>query len=107
MIPSSATEIHDQNLSFFAEYSRATPVGQITAGLRYEDVFWDYFRDGERNDELLAVFTAGGILETGEECHHPVGRTDGGEPAVTLLSNINIRQIPSLFAFLTASPKFG
>lgn len=80
MIPSSATEIHDQNLSFFAEYSRATPVGQITAGLRYEDVFWDYFRDGERNDELLAVFTAGGILETGEECHHPVGRTDGGEP---------------------------
>ncbi|MDD3724211.1 MAG: outer membrane beta-barrel protein [Bacteroidales bacterium] len=28
-------------------------------------------------------------------------------PAVTLLSNINIRQIPSLFAFLTASPKFG
>ena len=28
-------------------------------------------------------------------------------PAVTLLSNINIRQIPSLSAFLTASPKFG
>ena len=28
-------------------------------------------------------------------------------PAVTLLSNININQIPSLSAFLTASPKFG
>ena len=40
MIPSSGTEIQDQNLSFYAEYNRATPIGQITAGLRYEDLYW-------------------------------------------------------------------
>ena len=177
MIPSSGTEIHDQNLSFFAEYSRATPIGQITAGLRYENVFWDYFRDGTRNDELSRSYgqwfpalsysnSFGNVqlqmsysvktvrpaywqlrsnilyanrftMQTGNPFLKPSTLHDLSlmgswrflqlavsykqeknaiiqwaeqmeeNPAVTLLSNINIRQIPSLSAFLTASPKVG
>ena len=177
MIPSSATEIHDQNLAFFAEYSRTTPIGQITAGLRYEDVYWDYFRNGLRDDELSKSYTQwfpaltysnsiGNVqlqmsysvktvrpaywqmgsnvfyanrftMQTGNPFLKPTTLHDVSlmsswrflqlavsyqqqknaiiqwaeqleeNPAVTLLSNINIRQIPSLSAFLTASPKFG
>ncbi len=177
MIPSSGTEIHDQNLSFFAEYNRATPIGQITAGLRYEDVFWDYFRDGLRDDELSRSYAQwfpaltysnrfGNVqlqmsysvktvrpaywqmgsnilyanrytMQTGNPFLKPTTLHDVSlmsswrflqlavswkqeknaiiqwaeqledNPAVTLVSNINIRQIPSLSAFLTASPKVG
>lgn len=177
IIPSSETEIHDRNLSFFTEYSRATPIGQITAGLRYEDVYWDYFRDGERNDELSRsyaqwfpgftysngfgnvqlqlsyavktvrpdywqmgsnIFYANRFtMQSGNPFIKPTTRHDVSlmsswrflqlavsykmeknliiqwaeqmeeNPAVTLLSNINIRKVPSLSAFLTASPKFG
>lgn len=57
IIPSTGTEIHDQNLSFFADYNRITPIGQITAGLRYEDVSWDYFGNGLRNNELCKSYT--------------------------------------------------
>lgn len=57
IIPSTRTAIHDQNLSFFAEYSRSTPIGQITAGLRYEDLHWNYLNDGERNDAQSRSYT--------------------------------------------------
>lgn len=177
MIPSTETEIHDRNLSFFAEYIRDTPIGQITAGLRYEDVFWDYFRNGVRNNELSRsynqwfpgftfsnsfgnvqlqmsyavktvrpaywqmgsnIFYANRFtLQTGNPFLKPTTRHDLSlmgswrflqlalsyrmeknliiqwaeqmeeNPAVTLLSNINIRQMPGLSAFLTASPKVG
>lgn len=57
VIPSSNTAIHDQNLAFFTEYSRTTPIGQFTAGIRYENVHWDYFNNGERNDEQSRKYT--------------------------------------------------
>ncbi len=177
MIPSTETEIHDRNLSFFAEYKRTTPIGQLTAGLRYEDVYWDYFRNGERNDELsrsysqwFPAFTYSNsfgnaqlqmsysvktvrpaywqmgsnifyanrfTMQTGNPFLKPTTRHDVSlmgswrflqlavsykvdenliiqwaeqmdeNPAVTLLSNINIPRMPSLSAFLTASPKVG
>lgn len=177
MIPSTETEIHDRNLSFFAEYKRTTPIGQLTAGLRYEDVYWDYFRNGERNDELsrsysqwFPAFTYSNsfgnaqlqmsysvktvrpaywqmgsnifyanrfTIQTGNPFLKPTTRHDVSlmgswrflqlavsykmdenliiqwaeqmdeNPAVTLLSNINIPRMPSLSAFLTASPKVG
>ena len=177
MIPSSETEIHDQNLSFFVEYNRSTPIGQITAGLRYEDVYWDYFRDGVRNDELSRsyaqwfpgftysnrfgnlqlqasyalktvrpaywqmgsnIFYANRFtMQTGNPFLKPTIRHDVSlmaswrfvqlavsykmdknliiqwaeqmeeNPAVTLLSNINIRRMPSLSPFLTVSPTLG
>ena len=51
VIPSSNTSIHDQNNSFFAEYSRSTPLGKLGAGVRYEDVKFDYFDGDEKIDE--------------------------------------------------------
>ena len=42
-VPSSNTTIHEQNNAFFAEYSLMVPIGQIGAGLRYENVRSDYF----------------------------------------------------------------
>lgn len=50
-IPSSNTTIKDENISFFAEYSRATAVGKIGAGIRYEDVNSEYYNDDIKNDE--------------------------------------------------------
>jgi len=177
MIPSTGTEIHDQNLSFFADYNRTTPIGQITAGLRYENVFWNYFHNGLRNDELSRSYAQwfpafnysnkfGNVLlqmsysvktvrpaywqmgsnifyanrftmQTGNPYLKPSTLHDLSlmsswrflqlavsynqnknaiiqwaeqmeeNPAVTLLSTINIKELPKLSAFLTASPKFG
>ena len=42
-VPSSNTTIHEQNNAFFAEYSLMVPIGQLGAGLRYENVRSDYF----------------------------------------------------------------
>lgn len=50
-IQASNTTIKEQNNSFFAEYSRTIPVGQLGAGLRYENVRSDYFDNGVKMDE--------------------------------------------------------
>lgn len=51
IVPSSNTIIRERNNAFFAEYSRMTPIGQVGAGLRYENVCSDYFSDGRKMDE--------------------------------------------------------
>lgn len=51
IVPSSDTRIREQNIAFFAEYSRATPIGQLGAGLRYENVNSEYFSNEIRMDE--------------------------------------------------------
>lgn len=51
IIPSSNTTIKEQNNSFFAEYSRPTPIGQLGVGLRYEHVLSDYFDNNTKIDE--------------------------------------------------------
>ena len=50
-IPSTNTTFKDKNNSFFAEYSRSTPIGRVGAGVRYEDVISDYYNDNELNEE--------------------------------------------------------
>lgn len=50
-IPSTNTSIKDENKSFFAEYSRSTPIGKFGAGVRYEDVTSDYYNDDQLNEE--------------------------------------------------------
>lgn len=177
IIPSSNTEIHDQNLAFFAEYNRATPIGQLTAGLRFENAFWDYYRDGVRDDEVSrsysqwfpaltysnqfgnvqlqmsysvktvrpaywqmgsSVFYANRYtMQSGNPFLKPSTLHDislmsswrflqlavswkmekdiiiqwaeqmEDNPAVTLLTMRNLKKMPSLSAFLTASPRFG
>ena len=177
VIPSSNTAIHDQNLAFFTEYTRATPIGQFTAGLRYENVNWDYFINGERNDEQSRRYTRwfsgftyshtfGNVqtqlsytvktirpsywqlgsniyyanrftMQTGNPFLKPSILHDLSlmsswrflqlalsykhekdiiihwaeqleeNPAVTLLSLINLKEMPNFSAFLTASPKVG
>lgn len=51
LVPSTNTSIHDHNNSFFAEYARATPIGKFTAGVRYENVYFDYFNDDVKIEE--------------------------------------------------------
>lgn len=51
IVPSSNTIIQEQNNSFFAEYSRSIPIGQFSAGLRYENVRSDYFDNDLKIDE--------------------------------------------------------
>ncbi len=51
IVPSSHTGIKEKNNSFFAEYSRAIPIGQIGAGLRYENVRSDYFSNEIKVEE--------------------------------------------------------
>jgi hypothetical protein len=56
IVPSSNTTIKDQNNSFFAEYSRSTPIGQVGAGLRYEKVRSDFFDNDTKNDEQSRLY---------------------------------------------------
>lgn len=176
-IPSTNTSIKDENKSFFAEYSRSTPIGEIGAGVRYEDVTSDYYNDGELNEEQSreyarwfpnfsysnslrnvqlqlsyniktvrpAYWQLGSnmfygnrfTLQTGNPFLKPTIINDASlmgswkflqlmvsykqekdaiiqwaeqheeNPAIAILSTKNIDKIPSLSAFLTASPKFG
>ncbi|MDO5742770.1 MAG: TonB-dependent receptor, partial [Vagococcus sp.] len=50
-VASSASSIHERNNSLFAEYAHKTPIGQMTAGLRYENVNSEYFIDGKKENE--------------------------------------------------------
>ncbi|MFI3265165.1 MAG: outer membrane beta-barrel protein [Rikenellaceae bacterium] len=49
---SSSTDISEQNLAFFAEYQMATKIGMFSFGLRYEDVVYDYWDDGVKDNEM-------------------------------------------------------
>lgn len=51
IVVSSKNSIQEQNNSLFVEYSRATPIGQFGAGLRYENVHSEHFVNNERNTE--------------------------------------------------------
>ena len=50
-VPTSLSEIREDNASLFAEYDRSLPFGQFSAGLRYEHVKFDYFEDHQRVPE--------------------------------------------------------
>lgn len=45
-VPSSASRLKERHISPFFEYQRMTPIGQLTAGLRYERVQFDYYDEG-------------------------------------------------------------
>ena len=177
IVPSSNTTIKEQNSSFFAEYSHPTPIGQLGAGLRYENVQSDYFDNDLKIDEqsrrydqwfpnvslattlrevnLQLSYTAKTkrptyrqlssnvfygnrfTLQTGNPFLKPATIHDvtlvgtwkflqlmasyknekntviywaeqlEENPAVTLLAYRNLEKLPSLSAFLTASPTFG
>ena len=51
IVPPSNTTIEEQNNSYFTEFSRATPIGQIGAGLRYENIRSDYYDENQKVDE--------------------------------------------------------
>lgn len=176
-IPSTNTSIHDDNNAFFAEYSRTTPIGQVVAGVRLENVYSNYYNDGVKMEEqsrhytrwfpnisysntlgnvqMQLSYTAKTIrpaywqlgssifygnrftMQTGNPFLKPTIIHDASlngswkflqlmvsykqerdvimqwatqmedNPAVTLLSTRNVKKLPSLFAYLTASPKFG
>jgi len=176
-IPSTNTSIHDDNNAFFAECSRSTSIGQITAGVRFENVYSDYYSHDEKMEEqsrhytrwfpnisysntlgdvqMQLSYTAKTVrpaywqlgssifyanrftMQTGNPFLKPTLIHDASltgswkflqlmvsykqekdvimqwatqmeeNPAVTLLSTRNVKNLPSLTAYLTASPKFG
>lgn len=46
LIANSYSKLEEQTVSSFLQYSRLTPIGNITAGLRYENVKFRYYNDG-------------------------------------------------------------
>lgn len=176
-ISSTNTSIRDKNNAFFAEYSHSTPFGQIAAGVRFENVYSNYYNNNQKMEEqsrnyarwfpnfsysnslggvqLQLSYTAKTVrpaywqlgsnvfyanrftMQTGNPFLKPTIIHDASltgswrflqlmvsykqekdvimqwatqledNPAVTLLSNRNLNKLPSLTAYLTASPKFG
>lgn len=51
IVPSSNTAIQEQNIAFFAEYSRPISIGQFGIGLRYENINSEYFENEVLNKE--------------------------------------------------------
>ena len=56
-ISSTNTSIHDKNNALFAEYARPTPIGQITAGVRFENVYSDYFSNNKKMEDQSRHYT--------------------------------------------------
>ena len=50
IVPSSYTEVKERNYSAFIEYSRLTPIGQLSGGLRDEYATTDYYSQGVHID---------------------------------------------------------
>lgn len=46
LLANSYSKLEEQTVSPFLQYSRLTPIGNITAGLRYENVKFRYYNDG-------------------------------------------------------------
>lgn len=55
-VPTSFAKLEESNIAPFMEYSRETPIGQLSAGLRYEWVKFDYFENGLHIDEQSRNF---------------------------------------------------
>lgn len=55
-VPSANSELRERHWANFIQYSRITPIGQLMAGLRYEHVKFDYFKDGAHMDEQSRSF---------------------------------------------------
>lgn len=45
-VPTSYSRIRENNLAAYLQYSHALPFGQVSAGIRYEHVDFDYFDNG-------------------------------------------------------------
>lgn len=54
--PTSYSKIEEINAAGFAEYNRSFPWGDWSAGLRYEHVDFDYYKDHRRVDEQSRTF---------------------------------------------------
>ena len=50
IVPSSYTKVKERNYSAFVEYTRLTPIGQVSGGLRDEYVTTDYYSQGIHMD---------------------------------------------------------
>lgn len=50
-VETSYSLIKEGNMSAFAEYSRKIPIGQLSAGVRYEHAAFDYYVSGEHQDD--------------------------------------------------------
>ena len=55
-VPTSFAKLEESNIAPFMEYSRETPIGQLSAGLRYEWVKFDYFENDLHIDEQSRRF---------------------------------------------------
>ena len=51
-VPSSETDIHERNLSGFAQYALSLKRWSIGVGIRYENVVRDYFSEGVRQNDV-------------------------------------------------------
>ncbi len=55
-ITTTRSRLKEQNAAGFVEYARPTKIGQITAGLRYEHVAFDYYSAGIYRPEQSRTF---------------------------------------------------
>ncbi len=55
-VPTSFAKLQEQHIAPFVEYSRQIPIGQFSAGLRYERVDFDYYENSLHLDEQSRSF---------------------------------------------------
>lgn len=55
-VPTTYSLIKEDNISAFAEFNRKFSFGQLSAGVRYEHVQFDYFEEGNRMDDQSREF---------------------------------------------------
>ena len=55
-VPTSFATLEESNVAPFVEYSFGTPIGQLSAGLRYEWVKFDYYENDAHIDEQSRSF---------------------------------------------------
>lgn len=51
ILSTSRSKIREQNVAAYVEYSRSFSFGTLTAGLRYEHVTFDYYKNEQHSDE--------------------------------------------------------
>lgn len=87
-VPTSLSMLKEQNMSVFLDYNRATPIGQVMAGVRYEHVDFKYY--------------AGGMYIDGQS-----RRFGNLFPSISLSNKIGNVQMQLGYAVKTRRPTYG
>ena len=125
LLANSYSKLEERTASPFIQYAHLTPIGNITAGLRYEYVRFKYYDAGIYQPEqsrsfrnLFPTISYGAkIGKVMAQLSYSVKTSRNAiiywaeqipeDEAITMISRKNVKSLKSMTAYISAAPKIG